>query len=1170
MSRRVLSLALKITGEASGLKLTAAERQLKALQTEADKVTKQFERFGDASSAAGKAQQAFATDLGFLTSLLNTDQINAKRFAEEFADIATAAKETAAAFEEGARVSEKYRTAEELRSREIDRLNELLKLGAIQQEDYNRAVADVSGANAEANRAAKEQADLLAEGAKISERYRTEEERRAAVIERFDVLLAAGAIQQEAYNRAVADVSGASAEAARAAKELADAQTKVSAESERISGAFSKFAGDSEAGARAQASFEAGVQSLAAAFESGAIGLEEFSSGFSKLSDAATKDLASLQKAARITASVRTDLERYDATVADLTESLQGGFINQETFNRAIEQASAKLSDADRAARGLAAQQQQIAADAGRTTLKFNELSGIFGVLPGRIGGVISRISSLASASEGLSRIFQGGLSQGVSSLIGSFTALINPVTLALGGIVAFAAGATSVARGLISLEDRFEKLGNLANQLGVSFEFVQVLEEAGRRTGVSIQQVSAAFQRLQRTLGDTGEESAKANKALANLGLSAKDLAGLSEDDRIRLIGQRIAAIEDPAKRSAAAFELFGRQGKALLPLFENLDKSEAAVKRFGSAISELDKQRLVDLGDSFDDIGTALIAFGQNLLLPFAGVVQGVSDVIASVIDAVSKAISPLLQRLQPVLDGLGQRFTAFAATIGESSKQIIAFFEPVGVAFQRTFEFLSTVAERVLPSINAAFESLSSVVSRLAQVASDSFNAIIGAFNEVFEAFGRLFGFEGISDFATAVGDAYNFIYSAVSPVIEAIGALLEVINRLTTIAIVAIGKFVATVVDLVNAFLKFTGLGSLIQAIGNTILSIFGSIGSVFSTIASAIGGVVGRLLRMAEGFLGIKRDAESAATGVETIADAAEKVNEKLAVSAEDQAKIAAEAERAAKAEKERLETVNRIIKANEEQIRIQEQFGGNASLARASDELDALVEESRRVQEALRAAREAGDQEAANAAASRLAVLDRVVEKQRETVAGIQEAAEQAALGFTQGFDSAFASVDRTFDTLSDKATQFGQEGFDAALRLKEGIEAAKEAVKDGILNREAFEQEVKRQKKLFEDRVKDLQNAEKIAQDIAKREETLRDRQFEIQREREEELANVRTGSIKVGDLRSGGISAFFDTLKEDPAIAEAKKQTKELEKVRKEIAKLNAEKVDILAGTG
>jgi hypothetical protein len=92
----------------------------------------------------------------------------------------------------------------------------------------------------------------------------------------------------------------------------------------------------------------------------------------------------------------------------------------------------------------------------------------------------------------------------------------------------------------------------------------------------------------------------------------------------------------------------------------------------------------------------------------------------------------------------------------------------------------------------------------------------------------------------------------------------------------------------------------------------------------------------------------------------------------------------------------------------------------------------------------------------------------------------------------------------------------------------------------------------------------------ERIEKQIAQSRSALLDRQFEIELARAEELATVRTGSVEINDIRSGGISAFFDTLKEDPAIAEAKAQTKELQAMRKEIAKLNAEKVDILAGTG
>jgi uncharacterized phage infection (PIP) family protein YhgE len=211
----------------------------------------------------------------------------------------------------------------------------------------------------------------------------------------------------------------------------------------------------------------------------------------------------------------------------------------------------------------------------------------------------------------------------------------------------------------------------------------------------------------------------------------------------------------------------------------------------------------------------------------------------------------------------------------------------------------------------------------------------------------------------------------------------------------------------------------------------------------------------------------------------------------------------------------------------------------------------------------LAAARESGATAQADALASRLAQLDQLQ-------AGLLDQQDEAAQGFAQGFDAAFASVDKGINSLIDKAGEFGNEGSLAAQQLADGIAAAQEQVKDGILNREAFEAEVERQKKLFEDRLADLRQLEQINNRIAEGEGKIRDRQFEIELARAEELATVRTGSVEIQDIRSGGISAFFDTLKEDPAIAEAKKQTKELEAMRKELAKLNADKVDILQGTG
>ena len=219
--------------------------------------------------------------------------------------------------------------------------------------------------------------------------------------------------------------------------------------------------------------------------------------------------------------------------------------------------------------------------------------------------------------------------------------------------------------------------------------------------------------------------------------------------------------------------------------------------------------------------------------------------------------------------------------------------------------------------------------------------------------------------------------------------------------------------------------------------------------------------------------------------------------------AEENKRLAEEAKRRAEAE---AKAVQDIIDANLEQMRIDEQFGGDSN----RDNLLKIQQEIVRVEQQLQAARASGDQAAIDAATSRLATLDQVAARERDVASGAAKERERAA---------------------------------------EEAEKAANKAIEDA--KRLATEMQ-------------------RVNEQIQNKQDELAARQFEIALARAEELANVRTGSVQINDIRSGGISAFFDTLKEDPAITEAKKQTAELEKMRKEIAKLNAEKVDILAGTG
>lgn len=848
-------------------------------------------------------------------------------------------------------------------------------------------------------------------------------------------------------------------------------------QAEAVSSVFDEFAGSSEAAARAQEETTAALNELLAGVQRGEVSAAEFARQFAAIGVAAREEADALREAARITEANLTGLERFTREQGRLKAQLDAGRISTETYTRAINGAAKGLSDAERAAAGLATQQQAIDDAAQSTTLKFNELSGVFSVLPGPLGNIAGRISGIASASEGLSRIFAGGLTQGFSSLVQSVTALINPFTLAVAGITAFAAAATAVARGLIDLENRVEALGNQAFQLGVSFEFVQVLDESARRSGTSVDALRGATTRLQQQLVEAGKGSEAAVAAFEGLGLSVEELESLDAQGQFEAIAKAISEIEDPAERTAAATKLLGEAGVQLLPFFRNLGPAADDVERLGRALTEVDERRIVEFGSALDGLGVATQGLGNALLVPFVGLGEGVANAFAEITAGITAIVDPIGRVLQPVLTSIGRIVEQLGRQLAVIGQVIGAVFEPFAV---------------VVDEVYAALEPLYDLFGELQQTIQDSI----------------------------VVAAEWLTTFSPIGVIAENAAALGDAISRVVTIIRTALARASEIVGALVSRFREFVAQSPLLQSIGEVISSVFGSVSSIFSTIAEAVGGVVGRLLDMAERFLGIQSAAEDAADGVRIIRDEVAGLSEEEQKAVDERQKFldeftasvseaveqsaqfgqagfdaALQYQNAIADLQERLDRglINETVfrreaeaarDAFDDQIEIAEQAADRIEkntrrvddlLAKANEipkieqEINAVQAEIDRVEAELAAARESGATAQADALSARLAQLDQLQ-------AGLLDQQDEAAQGFERGFDAAFESVNSGVNSLIDKAAEFGDEGAIAAQQLADGIAAAQEQVRDGILNREAFEAEVQRQQDLYEQRLDQLE----------------------------------------------------------------------------------------------
>lgn len=206
-----------------------------------------------------------------------------------------------------------------------------------------------------------------------------------------------------------------------------------------------------------------------------------------------------------------------------------------------------------------------------------------------------------------------------------------------LGKIVA----SVSIAKLTAEAVEFASALVKVSAQTGLSIDAIQRLQFIASQTTVSFDSITRAVNLLQRELVNGG---ASAQKALGQLGISLHEIDQLSPDQQFGRIAQGISAIEDPAKRTAVAMDLFGRRGADLLPILTQtgaqMDELNERFKQLGGPVSADTVRKLDDLGNSFSALKDAAKFAGVELLslvaAPLTKLLQGLGSVIGAARDA------------------------------------------------------------------------------------------------------------------------------------------------------------------------------------------------------------------------------------------------------------------------------------------------------------------------------------------------------------------------------------------------------------------------------------------------------------------------------------------------------------------------------------------------------
>lgn len=278
----------------------------------------------------------------------------------------------------------------------------------------------------------------------------------------------------------------------------------------------------------------------------------------------------------------------------------------------------------------------------------------------------------------------------------------------------------------ILDLGKEFAEFGEqteiASKKTGLSTSAVQELGFAANMTGVSAEGMNQALMRLSRAQTEAEGGSKQLQAVFETLGISAKQLEGMSLDQTLSKVADRFAETQDGSTKAAISMQLFGRSGSELIPL---LDKGSAGIEELRQKAEEL-------------------------------GVVMGEDDVEAG------EKLNEQLKEMDAQMSAIKLRAGSDLAPALSSIVDLMAQGSAKGGLMDQMFVALGEAmrgAAAVVLTVVTAFEQLGDVINGVAQAANR-----LGAFD--FKGVGA--AMSGAWTNAKRDGDAYteslNKLYAA----------------------------------------------------------------------------------------------------------------------------------------------------------------------------------------------------------------------------------------------------------------------------------------------------------------------------------------------------------------------------------------------------------------------
>lgn len=263
----------------------------------------------------------------------------------------------------------------------------------------------------------------------------------------------------------------------------------------------------------------------------------------------------------------------------------------------------------------------------------------------------------------------------GLDDVIGGFAGVGNAITGILSK-VAMVGGVVGVAvAGVFKLVDEFDELGDKAEAMGVSVEFLAQMRYAGERAGVAVQNLDGGMASFAKNLGLARAKSGPLFSFLGKTSpvLRRQVLAAKTNEEAIDLLATAFHKLEDPAKAAAAAQKLFG--DASLAPL---LRKGKDGIKELRDEYAKANPD-VADAAKKAGGVDDAMKKLKASTDGVKAAIVSGLAPALEVIVKQLSEWFTEHREDVKAWAASLGERIPGAIDTLKGALKSVVGFITP-----------------------------------------------------------------------------------------------------------------------------------------------------------------------------------------------------------------------------------------------------------------------------------------------------------------------------------------------------------------------------------------------------------------------------------------------------------------------------------------------------------